>query len=83
MVFINVLQQIPMEPLKQKLTSLFAVCSYKSHSKSSFDFILAKPKVDGKVNDVTVQINEPAELRTKFSAIPKPTVTWFVFECKS
>ena len=40
--------------------------------------ILAKPKVDGKVNDVTVQINEPAELRTKFSAIPKPTITWFV-----
>ncbi|CAF2489671.1 unnamed protein product [Rotaria sp. Silwood2] len=36
-----------------------------------------KPKVEGKVNDVTVQINEPAELRTKFSAIPKPTVHWY------
>lgn len=43
-----------------------------------FFFFLAKPKVEGKVNDVTVQITEPAELRTKFSAIPKPTVTWFV-----
>ena len=41
-------------------------------------FFAAKPKVEGKVNDVTVQITEPAELRTKFSAIPKPTVTWFV-----
>lgn len=40
---------------------------------------LAKPKVDGKVNDVAVQINEPAELRTKFSAIPKPTIAWFVY----
>ncbi|CAF1491714.1 unnamed protein product, partial [Adineta ricciae] len=39
--------------------------------------VCTKPKVDGKVNDVTVQINEPAELRTKFSAIPKPTVTWY------
>ncbi len=39
--------------------------------------ISAKPKVDGKVNDVTVQINESAELRTKFSAIPKPTIAWF------
>ena len=43
-----------------------------------FFLLLAKPKVEGKVNDVTVQIGEPAELRTKFSAIPKPTVTWFV-----
>ncbi len=42
-------------------------------------FLLAKPKIEGKVNDVTVQITETAELRTKFSAIPKPTVTWFVF----
>jgi hypothetical protein len=40
-------------------------------------FVLAKPKVEGKVTDVAVQINESAELRTKFSAIPKPTVTWF------
>ncbi len=40
-------------------------------------FLLAKPKIEGKVNDVTVQITETAELRTKFSAIPKPTVTWF------
>ncbi|CAF0916357.1 unnamed protein product [Adineta ricciae] len=39
--------------------------------------VCTKPKVEGKVNDVTVQITEPAELRTKFSAIPKPTVTWF------
>ena len=42
-------------------------------------FLVAKPKVEGKVNDVTVHINEPAELRTRFGAIPKPTVTWFVF----
>jgi len=48
-------------------------------SYSKYFFLLAKPKIDGKVNDVTVQITEPAELRTKFSAIPKPTVTWFVF----
>jgi hypothetical protein len=37
---------------------------------------LDKPKVDGKLNDVTVQINEPAELRAKFTAIPKATVVW-------
>ena len=43
----------------------------------NFSF-LAKPKVEGKVNDVAVQINEPAELRTKFSGIPKPTIAWFV-----
>lgn len=41
-----------------------------------FSKILAKPKVDGKINDVSVQINEPAELRAKFSALPKPTVAW-------
>ena len=40
--------------------------------------LLAKPKVEGKVNDVAVQINESAELRTKFSGIPKPTIAWFV-----
>ena len=45
-------------------------------NRAVLHFILAKPKIDGKVNDVTVQITEPAELRTKFSAIPKPTVTW-------
>jgi len=39
--------------------------------------VCTKPKVDGKVTDVTVQINEPAELRTKFSAIPKPTIAWY------
>ncbi|CAF3575459.1 unnamed protein product [Adineta steineri] len=39
--------------------------------------VCTKPKIEGKVNDVTVQINEPAELRTKFSAIPKPIVTWY------
>ena len=58
-----------------------SVCSKAFHHRSCLhravlDFILAKPKVDGKVNDVTVQITEPAELRTKFIAIPKPTVTW-------
>jgi hypothetical protein len=78
-VFINVLPQILMELSKQKQIFLFAVCF--SISLFSLPKIIslfsAKPKVDGKVNDVTVQINEPAELRTKFSAIPKPTIAWF------
>ncbi|CAF1262379.1 unnamed protein product, partial [Rotaria sordida] len=39
--------------------------------------VCTKPKVDGKVNDVTIQINDSAELRTKFSGIPKPTVAWY------
>ncbi|CAF4747141.1 unnamed protein product, partial [Rotaria sp. Silwood1] len=39
--------------------------------------VCTKPKVDGKVNDVAVQINDSAELRTKFSGIPKPTVAWY------
>ncbi len=67
--------------MKQKHIYLFAVCidlKWIFIFEIIF-FFLAKPKVEGKVNDVTVQINEPAELRTKFSAIPKPTVTWFVF----
>lgn len=82
-VFINALQRIRMERLKQLLiyTSAVRIIDRMFDSTMAkyppFDF-LAKPKVEGKVNDVTVQINEPAELRTKFSAIPKPTVTWFV-----
>ncbi len=57
-----------------------SVCSMSIEKKYSLNnlFLIAKPKVEGKVNDVTVQITESAELRTKFSAIPKPTVTWFV-----
>jgi len=39
--------------------------------------VCTKPKIEGKLNDVTVQITEPAELRAKFSAIPKPTVNWY------
>jgi hypothetical protein len=59
---------------------MFAVCVFKIIFRSNyfFCFVLAKPKVDGKVNDVTVQINESAELRTKITATPKPTITWFV-----
>ncbi|CAF3835512.1 unnamed protein product, partial [Rotaria magnacalcarata] len=39
--------------------------------------VCTKPKVEGKVNDVTVQINQSPELHTKFSGLPKPTVTWY------
>ena len=68
-----------MELLKQRLISTFAVRLYDLSLCHVLLFLsLAKPKVDGKVNDVAVQINEPAELKTKFSAIPKPTITWFV-----
>ena len=67
-----------MEQLKQKLMFLFAVCDFAFYIFIFlFLFFLAKPKVDGKVNDVSVQITEPAELRTKFSAVPKPVVTWY------
>jgi hypothetical protein len=59
--------------------SVCSRCIEKTKYSFNHFFLLAKPKVDGKVNDVTVQIGESAELRTKFSAIPKPTVTWFVF----
>ncbi len=73
-----------MEVLKLKQIFLFAVCLLKYDLVSlSVVVILAKPKVDGKVNDVAVQINEPAELRTKFSAVPKPTVAWLVYSLKS
>ncbi|CAF0818885.1 unnamed protein product [Didymodactylos carnosus] len=39
--------------------------------------VCTKPKVEGKVTDVTTTIGEGAELKTKFSAIPKPQVTWY------
>ena len=39
-------------------------------------YFLVKPKVDGKPTDVTCLLNETAKLNVKFSAIPKPTITW-------
>ena len=38
--------------------------------------ILVKPKVEGKPADVTCLLNETAKLNVKFSAIPKPIITW-------
>ena len=35
-----------------------------------------KPKVEGKPADVTCLLTETAKLTVKFSAIPKPTITW-------
>ena len=37
---------------------------------------LAKPKVEGKPADVSCLLTETAKLNVKFSAIPKPTITW-------
>lgn len=37
---------------------------------------LVKPKVEGKPNDVTCLLTETGKLSVKFSAIPKPTITW-------
>jgi hypothetical protein len=37
---------------------------------------LVKPKVEGKPADVSCLLSETAKLSAKFSAIPKPTVTW-------
>lgn len=37
---------------------------------------LVKPKVDGKPTDVTCLLNETAKLTVKFTAVPKPTITW-------
>ncbi len=57
-----------------------SICSmfiFQEFLHLNYFLFLAKPKIDGKVNDVTVQINESAELRTKFTAIPKPTITWY------
>ena len=41
-----------------------------------FFYCLVKPKVEGKPADVTCLLDETAKLNVKFSAIPKPTVTW-------
>ena len=41
-----------------------------------FFFVLAKPKVEGKPADVSCLLNETAKLNVKFSAIPKPVITW-------
>ena len=38
--------------------------------------VCTKPKVEGKPNDVNVNINEPAKLQCKISASPAPTITW-------
>lgn len=43
--------------------------------RQSFSF-LVKPKVEGKPNDVTCLLSETGKLSVKFSAIPKPTITW-------
>ncbi|CAF2746284.1 unnamed protein product [Rotaria sp. Silwood2] len=37
----------------------------------------SKPKVEGKPNDVTVNVEQPAVLECTFSGFPKPEVTWF------
>ena len=37
---------------------------------------LVKPKVEGKPTDVSCLLTETGKLTVKFSAIPKPTVTW-------
>jgi hypothetical protein len=48
---------------------LFFLILYKSN-------FLVKPKVEGKPTDVTCLLNETAKLTVKFTAIPKPNVTW-------
>lgn len=35
-----------------------------------------KPKVEGKPADVTCLLGETAKLNVKFSAVPKPNITW-------
>ncbi len=35
-----------------------------------------KPKVEGKPADVSCLLNETGKLNVKFSAIPKPIITW-------
>ena len=44
--------------------------------RSFFLLFLVKPKVDGKPTDVACLLNETAKLNIKFTAIPKPNVTW-------
>ena len=38
--------------------------------------LLVKPKVEGKPTDVTCLLSETARLTIKFTAVPKPTITW-------
>ena len=38
---------------------------------------LGKPKVEGKPNDVTVNVEQPAVLECTFSGLPKPDITWY------
>ena len=44
-------------------------------TKSNVD-VCVKPKVDGKPADVTCLLSETAKLNVKFSAVPKPVITW-------
>jgi hypothetical protein len=37
---------------------------------------LVKPKIDGKPVDVTYLLNETGKLTMKFTAVPKPNITW-------
>ena len=39
-------------------------------------YFLVKPKVEGKPTDVTCLLNETAKLGIKFTAIPKPIISW-------
>ena len=47
----------------------------KIETQANID-VCIKPKVDGKPTDVTCLLNETAKLNIKFSAVPKPTITW-------
>jgi hypothetical protein len=47
----------------------------KIETQANID-VCVKPKIDGKPTDVTCLLNETAKLTIKFSAIPKPTITW-------
>jgi hypothetical protein len=38
--------------------------------------LLVKPKVEGKPSDVSCLLTETGKLNVKFSAIPKPIITW-------
>ncbi|CAF0917175.1 unnamed protein product [Rotaria sp. Silwood1] len=42
--------------------------------------VCVKPKVEGKPADVLCLLSEPVKINVKFSAIPKPTITWHTYK---
>lgn len=55
----------------------FDVCLSENRERETcINIHLVKPKVDGKPTDVSCLLNETAKLTMKFTAVPKPTITW-------